>query len=160
MVGASRWKDSGCSVNDWKRKFALFRFRQSSLVVIVALAISMIGCSRAPKPVKGGTNGELQQAGNPIGDIQVRIYQTDGASYEVVGFADTNGEGQFQLLVSEGDGPLYLGPGEYCCTLNSVGSRIPIPKEYGKPETTPLKVSWAGGDETLQLELPLPKTIR
>ena len=127
---------------------------------MLTVVVAMTGCSRAPKPVKGGTNGELQQAGNPIGDIQVRVYQEDGNSYEVVGFADTNGEGQFQLLVPEGDGPLYLGPGDYCFTLNSVGSRIPIPKEYGKPETTPLKVSWSVSDETLQLELPPLKTTR
>ena len=138
----------------------MFRVRQSLLVVMLAFVVALTGCNRAPKPVKGGTTGELQQAGNPLGDIQVRVYHADENSYEVVGFADTNGEGQFQLLVPEGDGPLYLGAGDYCCTLNSVGSRIPIPKEYGKPETTPLKVTWEAGDETLQLELPLPKTTR
>lgn len=110
--------------------------------------------------MKGGTNGELLQAGNPIGDIQVTIHQVDGNSYEEVGFGNTNGEGHFELVLPGAKGPLHLVPGEYCCTLISTGSRIPIPKEYGKPETTPLKVSWTADDGILELELPLPKTNR
>jgi hypothetical protein len=47
---------------------------------------------------------------------------------------------------------LWLPPGEYRITLESIGPPIQIPKAYTLAESTPLKASWTATDETLKLE--------
>ena len=127
---------------------------------MMIMLIVAAGCGGGARPVSGGTAGALYSGGDPLGDIQVTVHQLEGMSFETIGFAATHADGSFELVTPGAQGPLRLTPGEYCCTLESVGAPITIPKEYTKAETTPLKVTWESGDANLELELLLKKNTR
>ena len=133
------------------------RFQYLLFVIVLFVAT---GCSGSARPVTGGTAGELHAGDDPLGDIQVTVHQIEGTSFEAIGFAATRADGSFELVTPGAQGPLRLTPGEYCCTLESVGAPIVIPKDYTKAETTPLKVTWELGDSNLELELLLKKKTR
>jgi hypothetical protein len=108
----------------------------------VSLAAVLPGCG--PQPVQGGTAGHLLAAGKPLSDIQVTVFQSEGTELKPVGFAITKIDGSFALLQNQARGPLKLTAGDYRCTLESAGAPVKIPRQFAKPETTPLKVSWSG----------------
>ncbi len=134
-------------------------FDKSELSTIVFALVTLVGCGGV-HPVTGGTFGELHFGGDPLGDVQITIHQVEGSSYETIGFAATKADGSFELVTPGAKGPLHLSPGEYCCTLESVGAPIVIPREYMQAETTPLKVSWQSGDSHLDLDFKPAKIIR
>lgn len=111
-------------------------------LVAITFAVTFTGCG--PQPVKGGTAGNLMAAGKPLSDVQVTVFQNAGTAFQPIGFAVTKTDGSFQLLQNQARGPLNLAAGDYRCTLESAGAPIKIPKQFAKPETTPLKVSWSG----------------
>ncbi len=119
-------------------------------LVVVSLAAALPGCG--PQPVQGGTAGHLLAAGKPLSEIQVTFFQNEGAAFQPIGFAITKTDGSFQLLQNQARGPLKLAAGDYRCTLESAGAPVKIPKQFAKPETTPLKVSWSG-EGTLDLNM-------
>lgn len=112
------------------------------------------------KPVAGGTTGTLRVGGELLSDIQVTVHQVEGGSTRPLGFGVTDLEGSFELVTNGAQGALWLSPGEYRCTLESAGAPVQLPKEYFKPDTTPLKISWSAGDRSLDLDVPafLPGT--
>jgi hypothetical protein len=120
------------------------------------LLLVMVGCAAGcgPSPVVGGTSGSLQAGGAPLGDVQVKLHQADGTSWRMIGFADSAADGTFQLVTNGARGPLQLAPGEYRCTLESVGAPVLIPPAYAQAETTPLRVSWDESDRDLSLVVP------
>lgn len=126
-------------------------------LALVVVASTLAGCGA--RPVTGGTKGVLRYAGKSLSDIQVTIYQLEGGSPKLVGFGVTANDGSFRLMRNLASGALWLSPGEYCCTLESVGMPIRLPKEYASAETTPLKVSWSTADKSLNLEVPNPSTV-
>jgi hypothetical protein len=91
-------------------------------------------------------------------DICVTIHRVNETASEPIGFGVTANDGTFQLVKNEALGPLWLPPGEYRCTLESVGSPIRIPREYTKSGSTPLKVSWSAADKSLELDVPEAST--
>lgn len=123
------------------RKFALF-----------LTSVVLIGCAGRVRGVTGGTAGELHCSGAPLGDIRITIHQIDPDGTEPIGFAETRSDGAFELVTMEAAGPLKLVPGDYCYTLESVGAPISIPKEFTKPETTPMKMTWAADDLVIDLD--------
>jgi hypothetical protein len=112
-------------------------------------AITLPGCGA--HAVTGGTPGILHFEGKPLTDIQVTVHLLEGSTTHPVGFGVTVRDGSFKLVKNGAQGPLWLSPGEYCCTLESAGSPVKIPKQYSQPDTTPLKVSWSSSDSTLSL---------
>ena len=123
---------------------------------VALLGPLLVGCG--PSPVVGGTSGVLRAGGEPLGDIQVTVYQPKDAAWQPIGFADTAIDGTFRLLLSGAAGPLELAPGEYRFTLQSVGAPVIVPKELTDVGTTPLRASW--NNEQAQLTLSLPKKLR
>ena len=123
-------------------------------LVVVSCAAALPGCG--PQPVRGGTAGQLRAAGKPLSEIQVTVFQNEGAAYQPIGFAITKTDGSFQLLQNQARGPLMLAAGDYRCTLESAGAPVKIPKQFAKPETSPLKVSWTG---TGALDLALTEKL-
>jgi hypothetical protein len=71
-----------------------------------------------------------------------------------VGFGTTDNAGHFELLTPDGQAALYLEPGNYTFTLESVGPPVQFPEEYLQPETTPLKVTWTADMSSLDLVAP------
>ena len=125
----------------------------NQLQIALAACVALLsGCGT--KPVTGGTPGVLTYRGKFVSDIRVIVHRAEGTSSEPIGFGVTANDGTFQLVTNEARGPLRLSPGDYRCTLESVGPPIQVPKEYTKADSTPLRVSWSAGNKSLDLEFP------
>jgi hypothetical protein len=123
------------------------------LVVFVAF---LPGCG--VRPVTEGTQGILRYGDKPLSDIRVTVNRVDKSSVQSIGFGITATDGTFQLVTNGAHGALRLSPGEYRCTLKSVGAQVRIPNEYAQVNLTPLKVSWSVGDKSLDLEVRVTST--
>ena len=134
--------------------FPRFRF-----VMLLILASALLGCGGV-SPVTGGTEGRLHAGNDMVGDIQVTVHQIEGNSSKSIGFGVAGMDGSFRLLTNGAQGPLHLSPGEYRCTLESVGAPVVILKEYTQAETTPLKITWSAESRQLDLDIPAPKSSR
>ena len=124
--------------------------------VATGLALALIiaastGCG--VQPVAGGTKGVLRAGTAALGDIQLIVYQMDSGVWRQVGFGITGPDGEFELLTPGAKGALWLTPGEYRCTVESVGAPVQIPKAYSQTETTPLKITWSETDDALALKV-------
>jgi hypothetical protein len=130
-----------------------FTVRSNTRICVLAIILAALpGCG--VKPVAGGTTGTLRIGGELLSDIQVTVHEVEGNSAHPVGFGVTDLEGSFELVTNGAHGALWLSPGEYRCTLESAGAPVQFPKEYFNADTTPLKVTWSAGDDSLDLEVP------
>jgi hypothetical protein len=120
------------------------------LAAAAVLVAFLPGCD--PRPVQGGTEGQLLAAGAPLSDIQLTVFQRDGSGFSPLGFGVTTTDGSFKLFLNLARGPLVLPAGDYRFTLESAGAPVEIPQQYAAPETTPLAVSWKG-EGSLKLEI-------
>lgn len=135
-------------------------FKSGRRFFLVLASFALIGCSDRVRGVTGGTMGELHSSDAPLGEIQITIHQIDLDGTEPIGFAETRSDGTFELVTMGAAGPLRLVPGDYCCTLESVGAPISIPKEFTKSETTPMKITWSADDQLLDLDFQPTKNVR
>jgi hypothetical protein len=129
------------------------------IILSAILAVSLPGCG-GPQPVTGGTPGTLRVGGELLSDFQVTIHEVAGTTTQPIGFGVTGADGSFLLMTNGAQGPLWLSPGEYRCTLESAGAPLVIPKQYTQAATTPLKVTWPTGDESLELDVPVFKLAK
>jgi hypothetical protein len=123
-------------------------FGFAALCIFVGLST---GCR--DRPVKEGTQGVLRFHDEPVGDIRVTVNRVERKGVQPVGYGVTAADGTFQLMTHGGRAGLKLVPGDYCCTLKSIGASVRIPNEYAQVNTTPLKVSWSDRDTSLNLEV-------
>ena len=126
--------------------------------IVLAILTLFAGCWQRVKTPKGGTPGNLHTEALPVSGVGITVFRLTDGEYRVVGFAETKAEGDFELLQSDGTGPLFLEPAGYRFTLIAVATRFPITKEFTSPETTPLKVEWTADDSVLDFDLPAPPT--
>jgi hypothetical protein len=117
-----------------------------SLLLIVLLP----GCGRSGSD---GTSGVLRLGHEPLGNVRVTVNCRNKNSIESIGFGVTDDDGIFHLVSGPAGQGLRLSQGEYRFTLKSVGSPVRIPNEYAQVNDTPLKLSWPGGDENLELDV-------
>lgn len=141
------------AVRNWLGLSAPGKSGAGSLAALVLVTLLLPGCG-GPKPVSGGTPGMLRSQGYPLAEMKVTLYQAEGSGFRLIGFASTGMDGSFQLVTKEARGPLKLPPGNYRYTLESNGSPARIPRAVLKPETTPLRLSWAADDAQLRLDVP------
>jgi hypothetical protein len=132
-------------------------------LVVIAMGwmclTGLSGCG-ARQSVAGGTKGVLKVGGEAISEIQLTVHRVEGGATLPVGFAVTTTDGSFELLKTGASGALWLAPGEYRFTLESIGAPMQFPKEFGQPESTPLKATWSANDRNLMLEGPAPTSTR
>lgn len=121
------------------------------LLVIVS---GVIGCSEGATSAKGGTPGVLRFGTDVSSDIVVTVHRRRDSGFEVAGFGTTSENGTFVLYAPGATEPLWLQPGEYAVTLESIGPPVQFPRDYGTPKTSPLKVTWSDTMETLELDVP------
>lgn len=123
-----------------------------NVLVLVLLMIFVAGCQKQSVP--GGTEGVVHAGATRLMDIQVELHD---ASLIPMGFGVSGIDGAFRLFHPRAKGPLWLKPGDYRITLQSIGP-IPqfFPKTYTNPETTPLRLHWTENDRILDLEIPQP----
>ncbi|MBS0267134.1 MAG: hypothetical protein JSS02_34730 [Planctomycetes bacterium] len=124
-------------------------------VLVLAGAVSA-GCGGADEQlsVSGGTTGKIHNGGEPLFGIQVTVYLLDGDAVESLGVASSQPDGSFELVTMDGTEACQLPPGEYRCTLESVGTPCPIPPDFTQPETTPLKIVLTAEGQPIDLDLP------
>ena len=129
-------------------KYGLNQMSEPIVLFLIVLMASMVGCGGA-RPVTGGTEGRLRVGSDRLSEIQVTV--------KPIGFGIPGSDGVFRLVTNGATGALRLTPGEYRCTLESIGAPVVIPSEFAQAETTPLKVTWPTGD--LKLDLDIPSTM-
>jgi hypothetical protein len=120
-------------------------------MTLFAFVALLSGCGQ--RPITEGTEGILRFRGEPVADIRVTVNRIDKKAVNVVGYGVTAADGTFRLVTQGGHAGLKLEPGDYCCTLKSVGAPVRIPNECAQVNTTPLKVSWSEGNKSLNLEV-------
>ncbi len=114
------------------------------------------GCGGAPTSASGGTPGSLIAGETLVPDFEIKIYEAGNAT--PLGLGTTGNDGTFQLVRPRGEGPLWLLPGEYTFTLESLGPATPrISPAYANVSKTPLKVNWKVEDKSLDLKIPALK---
>lgn len=123
----------------------------SILSVFLFTVLLLSGCSDAPAPATGGTPGTLTFGDGVTSDINITVHRSSAGSFQPIGFGLTDIEGKFILYQTGAAGPLWLEPGDYVFTLESVGPSIAFPKEYLSPQSTPLKLSWTADSKSADL---------
>ncbi len=97
----------------------------------------------------------LRRGDEPLANVRVTVNRLRNDAIESIGFGVTDEGGTFFLVTGPAGSGLRLSPGDYCFTLKSVGGQLRIPNEYAQVNRTPLKVTWPGGDQVLDLEVAL-----
>lgn len=113
----------------------------------------MSGCP-AKRSTPGGTAGVLSlKSGQPLADIQLGVFAESGAD-ELLGTGVSGLDGSFALRDPQAQRPLWLEPGKYKLTLESVGTvPIRLPAAWGKPAKTPLRMEVLGPDTILRIQV-------
>ena len=114
------------------------------VILLAVVLVALPGCGGGPSPSKGGTPGKLTFGSNVSSDIKVTIHRDAASGFEELGFANNSGATE----------PLWLEPGDYAFTLESIGPPVEFPGEFVKPESTPLKVTWTSDMTSISLEAP------
>jgi hypothetical protein len=125
----------------------------SILSVFLFTVLLLSGCSDASAPATGGTPGTLTFADGVTSDINITVHRNSAGRFQPVGFGLTDVEGKFILYQTGAVGPLWLEPGDYVFTLESVGPSIAFPKEYINPQSTPLKLDWTADSTSADLKV-------
>lgn len=118
------------------------------------VASILLGCDSGPSPAAGGTPGTLKFGDAVTSDVVITVQKANGSSFEVVGFGTTQQDGSFVLYKPGAVEPLFLEPGSYSCTLESVGPPLKLPKEYLEATRSPLKYEWTADSKSLDLNAP------
>jgi hypothetical protein len=126
---------------------------RSLVALVLIMLLTSAGCG--VRPVTGGTPGRLLSEGTPVAEMQVAVFQNDGAHWQQIGFGVTAGDGTFALVKNQAQGPLVLSPGEYRFTLESVGAPVTFPAAYANPSSTPLQITWPTPEQRLELAAPI-----
>ena len=120
---------------------------------IVCSQLFLSGCGTERSHDVGGTAGSLVAGELPLPDFEIKVYKT--SSTVPLGLGTTGKDGKFQLMQPKGEGPLWLEPGDYAFTLESLGpASPPMSPTYTNASKTPLKVSWKVDDKSLSLKIP------
>ncbi len=121
------------------------------------LAVSfhcLVGCGSATAPAEGGTTGILKFGTDVTSDIVVKVHHQNGGQFSAIGFGTTIQDGSFILYKPGATEPLWLEPGEYVFTLESIGPPVQFPEEYLEPKSTPLKITWTADMKSVDIEAP------
>lgn len=121
------------------------------------LLVTVGGCGS--DRVDGGTEATITVAGEPVVDVQVRVFSMKDGKPVELGFAVSKAGGKLSFVKPKASGPLTLEPGEYRFTVEPVGAPLALPKDYGNAETTPLQIELPTA-EPITLTLPEPTQKR
>lgn len=107
---------------------------------------------------RGGTRGSLRSDRGILPDVEVTVYSGLPEQRVQRGSGVSTGDGTFSLHQPDGKAPLWLEPGEYAFTVQSVGpDPMVFPSEYNDPRRTPLLHTLTGTSDSVDLVLPVPQ---
>ncbi|MBI1346417.1 hypothetical protein GC163_09010 [bacterium] len=113
-----------------------------------------VGCSDNPG-VTGGTTGCVTVADSPpLADLRLAVHSDGGGDDRPIGFGVTNATGCFELFTPGARQALWLEPGDYRITVETIGPDVVIPAEFTTAKSTPLVITWPTDDQALALQLP------
>ena len=96
-------------------------------IALIAVSLHcLVGCGSATVPALGGTSGSLRFGAAVTSDIVVTVHQQNGGEFSVIGFGTTIQDGSFVLYKPGATEPLWLVPGEYAFTLESIGPPVQL----------------------------------
>lgn len=125
-------------------------------LALMSLLLAVAGCGGSTA-APGGTKGTIRHGTATLSDVQVTVHRGDHGFWEPVGFGVSGADGQFELRDNLASGPLWLTPGRYRFTIESVG---PTPLAWSPahqdPAQTPLRRTWTATDTTLDVDVPEP----
>ena len=131
----------------------IFKKRPSWPCVLPAVAVLACGCGRTTE-LPGGTKGILLVQGMPVEEIQINVFRQGAASSLAFGISDY--AGRFELRHPESLEAVWLEPGEYKITIESVGEYyLRWPSPYSNPAETPLQHTLSGREEEFRVEIPI-----
>lgn len=122
--------------------------------ILAIVLTGLAGCGNATPGIAGGTAGKLSFGNDVSSDIRITVYEAQAGSFRPIGFGNSAADGSFVLYSPAADEPLWLQPGDYAFTLESLGPPVQFPDEYLNAETSPLKVTWSVEMPTLELKAP------
>ncbi|HEY1066849.1 MAG TPA: hypothetical protein VGE52_12090 [Pirellulales bacterium] len=129
----------------------------ASAAALTALG-GIAGCRRGPKPVEGGTRGVVRAGAVPLREVRVTVYPQADATATELGHAVTAPDGSFALVKPQAAGPLFLPPGEYRITLESVGAEpLRFSPAIGDRRKSPLVVTHRDETALLDVNAPAPQ---
>ena len=123
-------------------------------IIPVLMTGVLSGCSGSTSPATGGTAGALMFGPEVTSDILVTVYKKNQTGFQSIGFGTTAVNGSFNLYNTGASEPLWLEPGDYSFTLESIGPPVQFPAPYLKPESSPLNVNWNSDMTSLVLQAP------
>ena len=128
--------------------------RTLKFIIPILMTGVLGGCSGATSPATGGTAGALMFGPEVTSDILVKVYKKHDTGFQSIGFGTTAVNGSFILYNNGATEPLWLEPGDYSFTLESIGPPVKFPAPYLKPESSPLHVNWNSDMTPLVLQAP------
>lgn len=140
-------------VRDWLGLRGPARPAAIATAGLLVATVFLAGCGESP--VTGGTSGVLRDTAQPLAEMQVTIHRQESGEWQPLGTGVTAADGTFELVTMGAQGPLQLEPGDYRCTLESMGSPARIPVEYTHANTSPLLADWSESSTRLDLTLPV-----
>ncbi len=99
--------------------------------------------------------GRVTVGGEAWPEVEVTIYRGEPDDALRLGFGVTAADGRVELLAEEATGPLWLVPGEYLVTAQSIGPPLEIAADCGDVRKTPLRITVSEGESTFTLDVPI-----
>ncbi|HWL08283.1 MAG TPA: hypothetical protein VNQ76_07760 [Planctomicrobium sp.] len=131
--------------------------RRLLLIVLIVSVMQMEGCSE-PREIPGGTPGIIRIDSKGIADVQVTAYRKNqDQRFEPVAIGISGRNGEFELRKQDALEAVWLEPGEYRFTVESIGDiHIPWSPEFRNPEKTSLRQTRTDQDHKKLIELSVP----
>ncbi len=145
-------------------------FRTPFFSLLTAILCMSLGCGRSHRSTAGGTPGQVVTAsGHPLIDVLVRFHSHSEAQSaekddaqeakmaEGIAMGSTDLGGNFRLTTPDAKSAVWLTPGRYRVTIESMGS-VPYfwNESLNDPRQTPLFLDWNGQPEQIELQVPDP----
>ncbi|MFO0920918.1 MAG: hypothetical protein U0905_00285 [Pirellulales bacterium] len=131
----------------------MYRWNCGRWAILLIGMVLYWGC-QSKRSTPGGMPGVLLlKNGQPLADIQLSVFPESGSD-ELLGIGVSGLDGSFNLRDPQAHHPLWLEPGKYKLTLESVGTvPIRLPDAWGKPSKTPLRMEVLGRDTMLSVQV-------
>lgn len=130
----------------------------SRLVIYGCLSAYLLAGCGSRGDLSGGTSGFLYSEGQPLADVMISVHHDGRSNVRPLGIGITDWEGRFELRTEDLMAPLFLEPGTYRFTIDSIGEvYLAWSRNFSDPTTTPLIEEISSPEQPLVFDVPLPR---